>query len=355
MARPKVLVPAYSKHSPSGQAVVYIDRKRIYLGPHNSPGSRERYAEIIAGRTAGTPADPLTAPKPPVRLSAVCLKFVAEKLPKYVTSTGEPSAEQACFQGVIRIVRELFGETSMPVTDFGPVRFRAVRSAMIAKGWSRRFINKQCGRLRHIIRFGVGWEMVPPSVLEALRAVESLQPGDSDAPELPRRQAVPMESIDAMKRRLGERNRDLVDLMLLTAARPGELFALTTGCIDRTGEVWKAELVRHKTAHRGKRRVLIFNVKAQAILGKYLLADPDRPLFPSQRKTFSQAIKGACERAGVSRFTAHWLRHTAVTRAADEVGIEGAQRLAGHDTRAMTEHYLRAAEKQAIEAAKRLG
>src|SRR5581483_10207218 len=70
--------------------------------------------------------------------------------------------------------------------------------------------------------------------------------------------------------KLKPRHRDAFDLLLLTGARPGELIGLTTGAIDRTGEVWRADLAQHKTRHRGKSRTLYFNATAQLILRKYL-------------------------------------------------------------------------------------
>jgi hypothetical protein len=40
-------VPAYQLHRGSGQAKVRIDGEDIYLGPHGSPESRERYEELV--------------------------------------------------------------------------------------------------------------------------------------------------------------------------------------------------------------------------------------------------------------------------------------------------------------------
>jgi integrase len=57
----------------------------------------------------------------------------------------------------------------------------------------------------------------------------------------------------------------------------------------------------------------------------------------------------------VTPFVPHQLRHCVATRLVDEVGVEAAQRLLGHSQVAMTLHYSKAAEKQAIEAVKRLG
>lgn len=54
-------------------------------------------------------------------------------------------------------------------------------------------------------------------------------------------------------------------------------------------------------------------------------------------------------------FVAHQLRYTTITRIADEVGLEAAQRVTGHADAVMTEHYARIADRQAIDAVKRLG
>ncbi len=350
MGRPKVAIPKYCLHASSGRAVVYINRKPVYLGRYRSPESKEKYGQVLAGL-------PLTEsgrrPKS-VTIDAVCFNFEVQKLPKYKTQDGEPSAEQDCYYGVIRILRELFGATD--ATTFGPLKFRKVREAMIAKGWCRQFINKQCHRLRFIFRIGAGWELIPASVVEALRMVEPLRHGDSSAPESVPRQAVPPEHIAAAKRHLRQRNQDLIDLTLATAARPGEILSLTTEIIDQGGEVWSADLAKHKTAHHGHTRTLFFGERAQAILAKYLKPHaPKARLFPIRRSTFGDAVKDACIKAGIPPFTPHWLRHTAITMFADETDLESAQRIAGHSTTAMTELYATAARKKARDAVKKLG
>ncbi len=397
MPRPKTTVPAYRHHKATNRAVVYVDRREIYLGVYGSPESRQKYAELVSRLTGGDPLESSSrtpaSPAPIQRsIAGLCLRFIAEKLPSYA------QAEQNCQRLAIKILSELFGET--PTSEFGPLRLRAVRNAMISgdpmakdaegkpkprKPWSRSFINKQIKRLRHLFKWGVSWELVPQTVADSLGSLESLTVGESDAPEGRPRRAVSLEKLQAVRAVLCERHRDLFDLLLLTGARPGELVGLTMGQIDRSGDVWRADLARHKTAHKGKSRTLFFNATAQAILVKYLQADPAARLFPLRRDTLGAAVKSACERAfgmpddlrnpdkNLSQakledvkaqamawrrehvFTPHWLRHTVATRLADELGTEAAQRLLGHAGRAMTEHYSRAAEKVAIDAAKRLG
>ena len=149
--------------------------------------------------------------------------------------------------------------------------------------------------------------------------------------------------------------RDLIDVQLLTGARSGELLMLTTGMIDRTGAVWRADLVDHKCVHHGQRRVLFFGPQTQLILTKYLSADPDIPLFDIIRTAYCRAITRACEKAGIERWTPHWLRHTFCTRIREQHGIEAAQALAGHTTSEMTDHYSNRMDKLASKTAAAVG
>lgn len=357
--RPRNSVPSYKFHKRSGQAVCYINRQTHYLGAYDSPESHKRYAELIAGLQSE--ADQRTAEKPITArrqrtINELALKFTTERLPEY------SDAEQHCIRTAMRVMCDLFGETL--VDDFGPLRLRAVRSAMIQgdlqgekprKPWSRGFTNKQVKRLKMLFRWGVSWELVPVVVADALATLASLAANETDAAESKPRRAVSAEDIAAVRAAFRvHRCRDILDLLLLTGARPGELLNLTTGDIDRRGDVWRAELKSHKTRHKGKSRVLLFNVDAQRILTKYLQANPSRRLFGVRRDSFSHTLKSACKRAGVEPFVPHEMRHTVATRIADELGTEAAQRLLGHCQAAMTMHYSKGAERVASEAARTL-
>lgn len=95
-----------------------------------------------------------------------------------------------------------------------------------------------------------------PKILPlGLDSVDPLLAGRTEAPDRPKRQAVSQEHIDAVKAVLRQRPRDIIDLLLLTGARPGEILMLTTGMLDRSGEVWIAELKDHKMVHHGDRLV----------------------------------------------------------------------------------------------------
>jgi integrase len=176
--------------------------------------------------------------------------------------------------------------------------------------------------------------------------------------------------------------------------RPGEVCRLRPCDVDRSGPVWLYRPGRHKTAYRGRERVVPIGPKAQAVLTCWLeqpgLSDTD-PVFsprramealrarmraarktkvqPSQRdrrrKTpkklpgewytplaYAHAIARACERAGVPRWSPHRLRHTAATEIRSRFGLEAAQVVLGHAQANVTEVY---AERDLALAAKVAG
>ncbi len=55
--------PKYRRHKGSGQALVQLNGKRIYLGKYGTAESREKYRKLVAeflagGQTAGTGRNP---------------------------------------------------------------------------------------------------------------------------------------------------------------------------------------------------------------------------------------------------------------------------------------------------------
>ena len=85
---------------------------------------------------------------------------------------------------------------------------------------------------------------------------------------------MPDEHIETVRRGVRQRTRDLIDLQLLTGARPDELVGLTTAMIDRAEDVWVGRPEDHKTAHMGLDRVLLFGPKSQP---SYLNGRPNSP------------------------------------------------------------------------------
>lgn len=335
-------LPTYSLHKASGNARVWLNGKSYYLGPYGSAASRIKYAELISRHAAGQPIDPVTplgANDPGPSVNTVLAHYL-EHAKEYYRKGAKVTDEYYCIKSAMSPVKALYGDFA--AADFDSVALRIVRQQMIeADEWCRDYINKAVGRIVRIFRWAARQKLIPTATLTDLELVEPLQRGRTKAKDYAPRSEVPQKAINAIKLHVDEMTKDMIDLMILVGCRPGELVALTGEMIHRTGETWFAELVDHKMAHKGKRRVLVFFAAAQAILRQYITADGSKRLFPVQRRTFSDRIKAACEAAGVPKITGHWLRHTAATRFRRDRGLDAAQMMLGHSSAATTERYAR--------------
>ncbi len=348
-----VRIPSYRLHKPSHRAVVTIDGRDYYLGPYGSAESRQKYGDLIARHAAGLSIDvPKAAPSDIVTVNDVVLIFMRHANTHY-RKDGDLTDEYYCLKSAAEPLIELYGETD--AAEFGALALKAVRSKMITNGWSRRYINKSVGRIRRMFRHALSDDLIPPDVLQRLESVAPLLKGRTKAVELPRRTAVPQEHIDAVRDDVNTRTKDMMDLALLTGARPGELVSLTGAMIDRKGDVWTVVFDKHKMSHLDKTRVIAFGPKAQLILRKYLKADPSLRLFPITRATFSNNIKASCKRLGLTKFTGHWLRHNAATEIRKESGLDGAQVVLGHSHANTTELYAHLDHAKLVEIARKRG
>ena len=147
----------------------------------------------------------------------------------------------------------------------------------------------------------------------------------------------------------------MIDLQLLCGARSGELLKLKTGMLDRSGDVWVAEISDHKTAHHDQSRTLYFGPQSQAILTKYLSADPNEMLFDITRAAYCRAITRACEKSGIERWVPHQMRHTNAKNVREEFGLDHTQAVLGHAHVDMTQHYAKISSKKAAEVARAIG
>ena len=363
MARKPNVFPSYLRHS-SGQARIRVDGRDIMLGLYGSDESRVKYGQLVAKLAGGMSIDPLADSlrgkasrhdadaDPGPTVGELCLAFMRYAETHYVKN-GEMTSQVDAVRSTIRVLNSVYGLT--PAKDFGPLALKAVRQQMVDKGWVRDTVNAAVGRVRRIFKHAVADELIAPSILQRLQAVSPLLMGRTEAPDLPPRTAVPESAIEAVKGRVSDLVKDLIDLQRLTGARSGELLGLTTGAIDRSGDVWLAELTDHKTAHHGQSRTLHFGPQCQLILRLYLSAMSDTALFQITRHAYCRAITRACDAAKINRWVPHQLRHTAASVARRQFGLEHAQSLLGHSKADMTEHYAAAGSERAREVARKIG
>jgi integrase len=358
MTRVRNVLPSYLLHKSSGQARCRIDGKDHLLGVYGSEESRIRYGELVARFAGGLKIDPSAgkksaAPDCGPSVAELMLAFMKHAEGYYLKPDGTHTDEIHCLRSALKPLREIYGFT--PIRDFSPLMFKAVREAFVAKGWCRGYINRSTNRVRGMFKWGVSCGMVPVDVWQALTAVTPLKAGRCEAHDNKRREAVSEEHLQAVRERLRQKNRDIFDLLLLTASRVGELLSITWEQIDTKGDVWSANLEHHKNAYRGKSRKLFFGKQAQEILARYKNVPASERIFSTRRDVFSQILKLACGRAGVPSFVPHQLRHTAGTRIRDAFGVERAQAHLGHSSPDMTAVYTANTDKLARDTAAQVG
>jgi site-specific recombinase XerD len=151
------------------------------------------------------------------------------------------------------------------------------------------------------------------------------------------------------------RNAAIVEVLLQTGLRVGELVALTLDDV-----VWAEEnTVGHLHVRQGKGdkdRLVALNTRAEKALKRYLKVRPQsahQELFLSKRKAkplYSADVRAMLrklyEQAGIKGATVHTLRHTFCTHhAAAGTSLLVIQRAAGHASLTTTQRYLHLVEQ----------
>ncbi len=361
-------LPRYRKHKASGQAVVSICGKEIYLGRHRSKESKQEYARLIAEFVA---RDRQPAPAAKEEITVVeLISYYWSHCKRFYQHNGKATTEQRGIRDSLKMAKELYGHT--PAIAFGPLSLEAVREAMLKKDWSRNTINARIDRIRRMFKWGVAKEMIPASVYQALATMESLKKGRTTARESSGVEPVADATVQQTLPYLSQTVADMVRFQRLTGARPGEVCQLRPCDVDRSNEVWQYRPATHKTQWRGKERTIFIGPKAQAVLSPYLLRECESYCFVpeeterrrqaerrnkgTQRKghgrwrrrfnphyastSYWSAVARACQQAGVPRWSPNQLRHTAATEIRKECGsLEDARVVLGHSKTSTTEGY----------------
>jgi integrase len=285
-------IPKYRKHRASGQAFVELSHRRFYLGRHGTRTSELEYDRLTgewlrSGRLLRpTPEGP--GPVLIVELAAAYLNFAKT----YYQKNGQPTTEYASILHALKPLKRLYGRYH--VDKFGPIALQTVMAAMVTDGWARTTVNRQAGRIKRMFRWGVAQELIPVSIYDALKSVEGLHKGRSDARETAPVLPVADDVVDATIPLLPEVVQDMVRLERLTGCRPSEICQIRPAEIDCQDDVWLYSPSEHKTQHRGRERIIFVGPRGQSILFKYLARDPQMHCF---RPVDSEAKRRAAAHA----------------------------------------------------------
>jgi integrase len=311
------LLPSYRKHKQSGNAIVTFRlpggrRKDYVLGCYGSNESKAEYARLLGEFEAGHGTLPgPSGPTGDITINELLVRYLRHCDQYYRSLDGTPTRQAESVRDATRPLMHAYGHTT--VRNFGPLALKAVRALMIEAGNARKTINQRIGMIRQFFKWCVAEELVPPSVLEGLRAVAGLQPGRTAAPDRrPVRPADPNE-VEAAIVFMSPQIAALVRLQLLSGARGGELLGIRAADIDRSGSVWVYRPAQHKNAWRARPREILFGPKAQEVLLPWLETKADGPLFsPKETQAEWNALRS--ERRKTPKFPSH-MRHNAIRKA----------------------------------------
>lgn len=387
MARRGARPPTYRRRVIRGKKIAYVTltdaetgrRRDYWLGEYGSPESRARYARLLAsweargrrlpdGRGPVRPADGVT-------VSQVLAAYLPTIHDRYSDS------HQASIRSAIRSFREHYGR--QPANAVGPRMFRDWRDTLAAES-SPQSANRKARIIIAVYRWAVAEELVEVDVYRRLKAVSPVRNTSPQPPTLP----VPDDVIRATMRFVSRHVRAMVDLQLCTGMRPGEVCGMRLCEIDMGEDVWVYRPTEHKTAHRGRQRMIYLGPRAQEVLQPFLsrpvsafvfspaeaeaerraamhenrktpLSCGNRPgtnrqLASSRRPgdrymvgSYRRAIHRACDRAKCPRWSPHQLRHNYATEIRRRCGLEAARILLGHSSAIVTEAVYAERDEQA--------
>lgn len=382
--------PSYCHHKGTNQAYIRLAGKVHYLGPYDSPESKERYRRLKGEWLLNPEAFEIRkqAPSDGPTMAELCLAYL-----EFARSYYAGTKESEHFRRAIQAISELYA--TLPAAEFGAVEFKACITWLNDGSRSRSFINAQAKRLRRMVKWGVSEKLVPVTVHQELECVALLKRGKSQARETEPVKPVPAGVVEKTIAAMPPVVADMVRLQLLLGCRPGELCKLRPKHVDRSaGEVWEIRLSEHKTAHHGHERTIYVGPKAQAILAKYLLRDQDTPCFspaeadrqrykgkPGRRtagdeydtSSYGKAIAYGCRRAFpppkeirsdakavkawhvAHRWSPNQLRHSRATEVRKLYGLEAAASVLGHSEVGVTQIYAEQDRERAVQVAREVG
>ena len=328
--------PRLRKHRVTGQAMCawsdHGKRQYRYFGPWGSAEADTAYrrfqVEWIASQSS-----PLADLEPGevVTVAAVGIRWLAHCEVTYV-KRGKVTSEVNLNRAAWRVVGQLYGD--IPAREFTPKKLKSVQIAMVAKDWSRDYVNAQITRIQRAFAWAVGDELIEPNIAEALQYVDGLAAGRTKASEREPKTPIPVEHIEAIREHLHEDDSRrmtlwaMVGFQRLAGLRPGEVCSIRPEDIDKKhGDLWRFESVEfNKMLHRETRRVLWIGPRAQEVIAPFLAtATTGQPIFrlpPRYRveplcvittRRYRDCIETACKAAGVPVWNPHRLRHTRAT------------------------------------------
>lgn len=382
--------PSYRLHKSTGQAIVVLDGKTIYLGLYDSPQSHIRYKRELAAWLSSSTHQPslkevspsVAQPESALTVNDVLLAFT-QHAQSYYSKEGREFEQ---FKPVLRLLRESHGCT--PANCFGPKALKVIRKRMIEEDWSRKVINRRITRVRTMFKWAESEEMVPAGTTHSLATVSGLKRGEQGVRETSGVEPVFWDELAKVLPHCPSTIRTMLQLQYLAGMRSKEVRIMRWCDIDRSDpSCWFYRPAKHKNDWRdnGQQRVVPLGPKCIELLqpwvakksGDDYLFDPqdatnemiaqrvtgkgrkrEAVTHASSRcysaNTYAQALNRACTRVGIC-FRAYGLRHGRKMIIEREIGTEAARVVLGQKSIQSTQHYGKHDLARAAEVMKQVG
>jgi integrase len=383
-------LPKYCKHKASGQAVVKVFGRYVYLGPYNTKTSKLEYDRVVAEwLAAGRPSQTIT-PHAEISVAEVMVAYLRHVKQRYVKN-GNPTSEQHGIKSVLRRIRKIYSKSN--AIEFGPLSLKAVRQQMVDDGLARSSINQNMGRIKRMFRWAASEELIPAAVYQSLSTVNGLRKGELNVYETAPIKPVADEYVEKTLPYLTNTLKAMIQAQRYSGMRPGEIVIMRPCDIDQTNDIWQYTPNSHKTEHHGRERVIPIGPKCQSVISLFLLRPAESYCFtpheseaqrfskknstlpetlsitiglpkPIQKKGFGEhyatssyrcAIARACRKAKIPVWKPNQLRHAAATEIRKKFGLEAAQVVLGHAAADITQVYAERDATLAIQIAKEIG
>jgi integrase len=305
-------------------------------------------------------------------------------------TTGKPTSQL----GVVKsALRELDLYLEMKIKDFKPSTLVAVRAAIMhrdimpkSEGAPKKklcisSVNNAIVKIRQMFKLGVGWELVPVEIYQALACVQHLNWRTAPTLRNPDKIApVPVEYFALIMPHLKPMYRAVLTVHLATGMRVKELCSMRWSEINEIEPgLWCYAPAEHKNSHRGDPRLIYMKTDlidlmrsvrkplwdkdavwcqkgvgksagysgmisgdgyARAIEGAQLRYNEGRVAINQGGRTDKKKLDTtAAKRTPMTHWTPLQIRHTVATQVRRTHGLEGAQAVLGHSTLDATQIY----------------
>lgn len=173
--------PKLRRHA-TGQVVVTLGGRDYYCGRFGTRECRERYRRFVQEWFAsGCTLPPGQPAREHLLVKQVIAGYWQHAKTYYRHADGSPTSTLWILKSVLRTLRRFYG--NLPAAEFGPLRLNALRDEWVRAGNCRTTCNAYVGHVVRCFRWAVANELMSGEIYQALRALDGLRAGRSNAVE----------------------------------------------------------------------------------------------------------------------------------------------------------------------------